>query len=150
VPFLQFLFLLQTQPAAPPASPPALPCPALPHLQTGPVLQAYYRFGPFECDPANPNRLLPASAPTGQPPLILLPGMGATMIAWGTPLLRALACSHEVGARPLRVWPCMPGWSEGWAGQWGWAGQVGATTVCAATLQHKLPAATLMPTIFCF
>ena len=98
----------QIQPTCCPARP-APPRPALRHLQTGPVLQAYYRFGPFECDPANPNRLLPASAPSRQPPLILLPGMGATMIAWGTPLLRALACSHEVGAGPLHGWPCMPG-----------------------------------------
>lgn len=43
-------------------------------LQTGPVLQAYYRFGPFDADPSNPRRLIPR-APDG-PPLLLLSGLG--------------------------------------------------------------------------
>ena len=48
------------------------------------------------------------------------------------------------------AWVALHAWSEGLAGQWGWTGQVGATPVCAATLQHKLPAATLVPTFFLF
>ena len=132
-------------------------CP-LPWLQTGPVLQAFYRFGPFDFDPEDlgspaasaPNSPCSPPGPAstagsgtahgtaggtadggahdagegsrgsssagassssaaagaagagvglgGRPrPLILLPGLGATMIAWGVPLLRALACSHEAG-----------------------------------------------------
>ncbi|KAL4431747.1 hypothetical protein ABPG77_002963 [Micractinium sp. CCAP 211/92] len=64
-------------------------------LQTGPVLQAFYRFGPFDVDPERPNRLIPADRGNA-PPLFLLSGLGSTMIAWGTPLLRALATTHEV------------------------------------------------------
>ncbi|KAL4440417.1 hypothetical protein ABPG75_003418 [Micractinium tetrahymenae] len=67
----------------------------LQRLQTGPVLQAFYRFGPFDVDPEHPRRLVPADR-GGAPPLFLLSGLGSTMIAWGTPLLRALATSHEV------------------------------------------------------
>lgn len=66
-----------------------------PALQTGPVLQAFYRFGPFDVDPEHPRRLVPADRGDA-PPLFLLSGLGSTMIAWGTPLLRALATSHEV------------------------------------------------------
>lgn len=66
----------------------------LQRLQTGPVLQAYYRFGPFDADPSKPRRLIPR-APDG-PPLLLLSGLGSTMISWGVPLLRALAACHEV------------------------------------------------------
>lgn len=29
------------------------------YVQTGPVLQAFHRFGPFDSDPANPRRLIP-------------------------------------------------------------------------------------------
>ncbi|GAB4815611.1 hypothetical protein N2152v2_008067 [Parachlorella kessleri] len=124
----------------------------LQRLQTGPVLQAFYRFGPFDFDPEDLGSPVAASGPNspcsppghtsttsggtahgtdagsaddidegegsrgssgagassaatagaggslgGRPrPLVLLPGLGATMIAWGVPLLRALACSHEV------------------------------------------------------
>ncbi|PSC71947.1 alpha beta hydrolase [Micractinium conductrix] len=64
-------------------------------LQTGPVLQAFYRFGPFRVDPERPSRLLPAVRGDA-PPLFLLSGLGSTLISWGVPLLRALATSHEV------------------------------------------------------
>lgn len=90
------------------------PLPCLPTMQTGPVLQAFYRFGPFDVDPAQPNQ--PPSPQKGSgsgdaprlPPLILLPGLGATMIAWGVPLLRALACTHEVSwAAGRGCWLCL-------------------------------------------
>lgn len=54
-------------------------------LQTGPVLQAYYRFGPFDADPSKPRRLIPR-APDG-PPLLLLSGLG------------------EQGCAGCRAWP---------------------------------------------
>ena len=85
-------------PLLPPSAPPCLPAlprpVSLPAPQTGPVLQAFYRFGPFDCDPDNPKRLIPRT-PDG-PPLFMLTGLGSTMIAWGLPLLRALATTHEV------------------------------------------------------
>ena len=90
--------------------------PRLPPLQTGKILQAYYRFGPFDPDPT-----IDASCPKAcgctatavrQPPLILLPGLGATMICWGVPLLRALSATHEVRG-------------SGGRGAWGGAGDGG-------------------------
>ena len=57
-------------------------------LQTGPVLQAFYRFGPFRVDPERPSRLLPAVRGDA-PPLFLLSG-GCT---------GACGCVPQVGAQ---------------------------------------------------
>lgn len=69
----------------------------VPHaLQTGEVLQAFYRFGPWtevELSGESKRDLAPAAgrSSTRQPPLIMLPGLGATMVCWwvrGGPVLK--------------------------------------------------------------
>lgn len=71
-------------------------------LRTGDVLHAFYRFGPFGSSldtaasaPPSPGRSA-ASSGNGGLPLLMLSGLGSTMVSWGVPLMRALSVSNEV------------------------------------------------------
>ncbi len=73
--------------------------------QTGDVLHAFYRFGPFGSSldttasaPPSPGRSA-ASSGNGGLPLLMLSGLGSTMVSWGVPLMRALSVSNEVCVR---------------------------------------------------
>ncbi|KAL4856383.1 2-hydroxy-6-oxononadienedioate/2-hydroxy-6-oxononatrienedioate hydrolase [Chlorella vulgaris] len=73
-------------------------------LRTGDVLHAFYRFGPFGSSldtaasaPPSPGRSA-ASSGNGGLPLLMLSGLGSTMVSWGVPLMRALSVSNEAEA----------------------------------------------------
>lgn len=66
----------------------------LQHLQTGDVLQAFYRFKRSDC--GGVDGAGGGDSRSQAPPLVLLPGLGAAMSSFGPELLRQLSCSREV------------------------------------------------------
>jgi hypothetical protein len=83
--------------------PPCLPACSAFLLQTGDVMHAFFRFGPFSSQP--PDAAAAPAAPASSDssggagerlPLLMLSGLGSTMVSWGVPLMRALSLEHEV------------------------------------------------------
>lgn len=63
------------------------------HCKLSAWLQAFYRFRRDDC---NGSAAGAAEDSTPLPPLIMLPGIGLTVNAFGLPLLAALSCGREV------------------------------------------------------